>query len=136
MQLKGDLTTRSCVRLVSLDTVRGLAVLSTSVGRKGRSSFAGAAAFLPGGQIVAPITQSSPTMYPSLAVVAASANGKVSSIAAAASGSGPEDSSSFNDSTAVAADPLDASSAWIAGEIGVASGLGMWGSAVVPVTVS
>jgi hypothetical protein len=134
--LKGDLVAHSCVRIVSVDTVRGVAVLSASVGRKGRASFAGAAAFLPGGQIVVPFTVSSPGMYPSLSVVAASANGKVSVITSAASGLGPEDSGSFDDSTAVAADPLNPAQAWIAGEIGLAPGPGSWGTAIVPVAVT
>jgi hypothetical protein len=134
--LKGDLLAHSCVRIVSIDTVRGVAVLSASVGRKGRASFAGAAAILPGGQIVVPFTLSSPGIFPSLAVVAASPSGKVSLITPAASGLGPEDSGSFDDSTSVATDPLDPTQAWIAGEIGIGPGFGAWGTAIVPVAVS
>jgi len=127
-----DTTTRSCGRLLAVDTSSGTKTIDKDVSKKAQYMLYPAAKPDAAGSIVVGYGRSSSALYPELDALASSPTGAFSTRIVVQAGSAPNTSGRYGDYFAVAIDPQDPQKAWIAGEVGFDN----WGTALGQVTVT
>jgi hypothetical protein len=129
----GDIT-RSCLRLLDVDTSTGVKTIDQTFFSKGRYLFYPAVNVDGAGTIVLAYGRSSTSVFPELRALPVDSSGAAGASAKLVGGTAPNTTGRYGDYFAVANDPSSSTDLWVAGEIG--GGSGGWNTGIRQVTVS
>jgi hypothetical protein len=133
----GDTTTRSCARIIEVNTTSNTLTKSATLSKNGHYYYYPAASITSANNVVVTFAHSSSTIFPALMASAGAIGGAFAAPITAKAGTAANTTGRYGDYFAVAIDTVNPANAWIAGEIGGTSGSAFkWGTAVVPVTIT
>ncbi len=133
----GDTSTRSCLRLISVETGAPTLGIDTDLSTLGIDLYFPAVTLDSAGDPYLVATESSAALYPSV-LAEASRNGAASfSGVTVARGNGPYGGSRWGDYSGASVDPSDANDVWLAGEYTPSSAGGLhWGTSLARLTLT
>ena len=133
----GDVSSRSCARIVELSTVTGSVDWDTDLGRKGGGVFYPALRPDAAGNIVIVYGESSSTLLPRVAAVARTPDGTFTAPVTIAQSSGPHVGDRYGDYFGAGRDPANPGVIWVVGETATApDGGNGWGTAIGSLVVT
>jgi hypothetical protein len=128
----GDTTTRSCVRLISVDTTTGGTNIDKNLSKSGQYWFFPAVQVDPSGTIAVAFGRSSSSLFPELDARPSDPSGVLGGRKTLVAGTAPNTTGRYGDYFAEAIDPLNPTNVWVAGEIGG----GTWSTAIREATLA
>jgi hypothetical protein len=133
-----DTTTRSCARLIAINTNTGAKTIDKNRSKKAQYYFYPAPRPDPAGTIVVAVGRSSSKLFPQLDVYTSTPKGKLSATKVVQTGNADDLTTRHGDYFAAAIDPASPTSAWVAGGVGGHNSRGAngWGTAVGQVIVT
>jgi len=133
-----DTVTRSCARLIAINTSTGTKTIDKDRSNRGKYYFYPAPRPDPAGTIVVAVGRSSSSIFPELDLFTSTPSGKLSKAFVVQTGNADDLTTRHGDYFAAAIDPDSATSAWVAGGVGGhnSGGAHGWGTAVGQATVT